>query len=116
MRQTGDMDGSPTDQRVARPTLFWGPLLVIVAIRFGLPVASTLLAPIGYTADELYYLACADHQAWGFVDHPPLSIAVLGALRFLLGDSLLALRIVPALCESLAVLVTGLLVLIMTLF
>lgn len=57
------MDGLVASRSVARPTLAWGPLLVIVVIRFGLPVASTRLAPIGYTADELYYLACADHQA-----------------------------------------------------
>ncbi len=82
---------------------------MIAAIRFGVAVASTLLAPIGYTSDELYYLACADHLAWGYVDHPPLSIAVLAAVRLLLGDSLLALRVVPALFESLAVLVTALL-------
>ena len=93
----------------ARPDLFWAPLLAIATIRFAVPVASTLLVPIGYTSDELYYLACADHPAWGYVDHPPLSIAVLAAARFLLGDSLLALRVIPALFESLAVLVTALL-------
>ena len=53
----------------------------IAAIRFAVAIASTLLAPIGYTADELYYLACADHLAWGYVDHPSLSIAVLAAVR-----------------------------------
>jgi hypothetical protein len=26
----------------------------------------------GYFGDELYYLACADHLAWGYVDQPPL--------------------------------------------
>lgn len=34
--------------------------------------------------DEFYCLACADHLAWGSVDHPPLSIVVLAAWRFLL--------------------------------
>jgi len=83
--------------------------LWIAAIRFAVAIASTLLAPIGYTADELYYLACADHLAWGYVDHPSLSIAVLAAVRYVLGDSLLALRVAPALFEGLAVLVTALL-------
>jgi len=93
----------------ARPDLVWGPLLAIATIRFAVPVASTLLVSIGYTSDELYYLACADHPAWGYVDHPPLSIAILAAARSLLGDSMLALRVIPALFESLAVLVTALL-------
>src|SRR5688572_11665554 len=62
----------------------------------------------GYFRDELYYLACADHLAWGYVDHPPLSIALLAGVRALLGDSLPALRLVPALAGALTVLVTGL--------
>ena len=31
----------------------------------------------GLFRDELYYLACARHLDWGYVDHPPLSIVVL---------------------------------------
>ena len=30
----------------------------------------------GYFIDELYYLACSRHLAWGYVDQPPL-IAVI---------------------------------------
>ena len=26
----------------------------------------------GYLGDELYYLACSRHLAWGYVDQPPL--------------------------------------------
>lgn len=103
------MDGPGIRPLAARPALALGPLLCLAAVRFAVPVASTLLVPVGYTADELYYLACADQLAWGYVDHPPLSIAVLAAIRRWLGDSLLALRAAPALCESLAVIVTGLL-------
>ena len=29
----------------------------------------------GIFRDELYYIACANRLAWGYVDHPPLSIA-----------------------------------------
>jgi hypothetical protein len=25
----------------------------------------------GIFRDEFYYLMCADHLAWGYVDHPP---------------------------------------------
>src|SRR5512139_1086986 len=54
----------------------------------------------GIFRDELYYLACADHLAWGYVDHPPLSIVVLAIVRALLGDSLHAIRLVPALAAG----------------
>jgi hypothetical protein len=30
-----------------------------------------------YFRDEFYYLACSRHMAWGYVDQPPLSIAIL---------------------------------------
>jgi Dolichyl-phosphate-mannose-protein mannosyltransferase len=61
----------------------------------------------GYFRDELYYLASTEHLAWGYVDHPPLSIAVLAAIRAVLGDSLLAIRIVPALVGAATVFLTG---------
>src|SRR5438128_1166340 len=34
----------------------------------------------GYWIDELYFLACGDHLAWGYVDMPPLT-AALAALH-----------------------------------
>lgn len=51
----------------------------------------------GIFRDEFYYLACADHLAWGYVDHPPLSIVLLAGVRLLLGASVWTLRVVPAL-------------------
>src|SRR5262249_23045818 len=54
------------------------------------------LTRYGIFRDELYYLACADHMAWGYVDHPPLSIAVLWLTRAMLGDALWAIRLPPA--------------------
>jgi hypothetical protein len=62
----------------------------------------------GYFIDELYYLACASHLAWGFVDMPPLFPAIVAALRSVLGDSLLAVRLLPALCGAALVVMTGL--------
>ena len=57
----------------------------------------------GLFRDELYYLACASHLDWGYVDHPPLSIVVLAGVRGLLGDGLLAVRLAPALLFGLLV-------------
>lgn len=50
----------------------------------------------GFFRDELYYLACSDHLAWGYVDQPPLSLFILKLSRLIFGDSLVAIRIVPA--------------------
>jgi 4-amino-4-deoxy-L-arabinose transferase-like glycosyltransferase len=63
----------------------------------------------GYFRDELYYLACADHPAAGYVDHPPLSVLWLWLSRALLGDSRFALRLTPALLGAATVALVGLL-------
>jgi hypothetical protein len=62
----------------------------------------------GIFRDELYYLACADHLAWGYVDQPPLSIAVLAALTAVAGESLAAIRLLPSLAGAALVVLTAL--------
>ena len=54
----------------------------------------------GYFRDELYYIACSKHLAFGYVDQPPLSLVVLAGVRWVLGDSLHAIRFLPALAIS----------------
>ena len=68
------------------------------------------VAHYGYFRDELYYMACSKHLAWGYVDHPPLSIALLAATRALFGDSLPAIRALPALAGAGTVFLIGLMV------
>jgi 4-amino-4-deoxy-L-arabinose transferase-like glycosyltransferase len=70
---------------------------LIAALAVALELGATLLGPYGWFIDELYYRACAQRLAWGYVDHPPLSIAVLAFSRAWFGDSLLAMRAWPAL-------------------
>jgi hypothetical protein len=53
-----------------------------------------------YFRDELYYIACSDHLAFGYVDQPPLCAAILWVTRHLLGDSLYAIRFLPALAGA----------------
>ncbi|HEY1243044.1 MAG TPA: glycosyltransferase family 39 protein [Bryobacteraceae bacterium] len=54
----------------------------------------------GYFRDEFDYLACGNHPAWGYVDQPPL-VPILAKLSLLLlGDSLRAIRFLPALASS----------------
>ena len=62
----------------------------------------------GYFVDELYYLACAEHLAWGYVDQPPLIALIAKISRVLAGDSLPAIHLFPALAGAAKVLLTGL--------
>jgi len=57
----------------------------------------------GYFRDEFDYMACGDHLAWGYVDQPPLIPFLIHISRALLGDSLRAVRFLPALASSLLV-------------
>lgn len=62
----------------------------------------------GYFRDEFYYIACSKHLSLGYVDQPPLSIFILAVNRFFFGDSLFALRLLPALSAGVTVFLTGL--------
>jgi 4-amino-4-deoxy-L-arabinose transferase-like glycosyltransferase len=61
----------------------------------------------GYFVDELYLLACGQHLDWGYVDHPPLAPLIAQAIRVTLGDSLMAIRLLPALAGAGTVLLAG---------
>jgi dolichyl-phosphate-mannose-protein mannosyltransferase len=61
----------------------------------------------GYFRDELYYIACGRHLDLGYVDQPPLSILLLRLSQLLLGDSLFAIRLLPALAGAAIVALTG---------
>jgi Dolichyl-phosphate-mannose-protein mannosyltransferase len=62
----------------------------------------------GYFRDELYYIACSNHLAFGYVDFAPLAAVLLRISRTVFGDSLHALRLVPALAYAASVFLTGL--------
>jgi hypothetical protein len=67
-------------------------------IKFALQV---YIAPgYGYFGDELYTMALSHHLAFGYVDLPPLVPAIMAASRVVLGDSMLAFHIVPALAGA----------------
>src|ERR1700733_12046921 len=51
----------------------------------------------GYFRDELYFMACGEHLAWGYADLPPMVAAVARFSRATMGDSLFAIRFFPAL-------------------
>jgi len=63
----------------------------------------------GIFRDELYYLACADHLAWGYVDQPPLIALFAWIARHAFGDSLFGLRLLPAIAGAAVVWLAGLL-------
>jgi hypothetical protein len=61
----------------------------------------------GIFRDELYYIACGEHLAWGYVDHPPFVALLAWVQRRMLGDSLLAIRLLTSLAGGATILLTG---------
>lgn len=61
----------------------------------------------GIFRDEMYYFACSEHMAWGYVDHPPGTVLVAWIARHLFGHSLIGLRLFPALAGAALVWLTG---------
>ncbi len=61
----------------------------------------------GIFRDEFYYLECARHLAFGYVDHPPFSIFKLWAWVGLFGDSQFSIRIIPSLLFSIVIITTS---------
>ncbi|MCB2200272.1 glycosyltransferase family 39 protein [bacterium] len=89
--------------------LAWVGLSAFAMARLMIYLFTGAPGEFGWFRDELYYLACADHLAWGYVDHPPLSVFLLAVGRFLLGESLFAVRLVSSLVSSLWLIGIGLL-------
>ena len=85
----------------------WGLIGGAALVQVALHGAS--IGRYGIFRDELYYLACASHPSFGYVDQPALSILFLAAWRALFGDSAASLIVPPALCGAAVVVVVGLL-------
>jgi hypothetical protein len=87
----------------------WISVGAIAGAKLLLHLLANLGGGYGYFRDELYYLASTRHLDWGYVDHPPLSVGLLAVQRWLFGDSVFALRLLPALFGAATVAVVMLL-------
>ncbi|MBN2383398.1 glycosyltransferase family 39 protein [bacterium] len=92
----------------ARPS-YRMTIFVMVALALTLHLVANALVGYGYFRDELYYIACSKHLAPGYVDQPPLSIFILAVARRIVGDSVFAIRLVPAIVAGVSLALIGLL-------
>lgn len=81
-------------------------IILLSLLPFFFHLFTNAFAGYGIFRDELYYIACSNRLDSGYVDQPPLSIFILYINRFLFGESLFALRFLPALNSGLTVLFT----------
>src|SRR5277367_6203314 len=57
--------------------------------------------------DELYFIVCGQHPAFGYVDQPPLIPLIAAASHAMFGTALLPLRFLPALAMAATVALTA---------
>jgi 4-amino-4-deoxy-L-arabinose transferase-like glycosyltransferase len=93
-----------------RQTLFTANAIILCISACKLLVHLYAGRHYGYFVDELYYLACSRHLDWGYVDQPPLIAFITWIARSLFGDSLPAIRFLPAVAGTGEVALTALIV------
>jgi Dolichyl-phosphate-mannose-protein mannosyltransferase len=97
-------DVSPRHARL--PAFATGPVVALACLTTALLLA--VASRYGFHRDELYFLSASRHLDWGYVDQPPVAVLVAWLNRVAWGDTLVGLRVVPAVLMGLVVLLTGL--------
>ncbi|HEY6446140.1 MAG TPA: glycosyltransferase family 39 protein [Acidobacteriaceae bacterium] len=93
---------------------FLGVCLALAALKLAIQIIGNILAQragYGIFRDEMYYLICGRHLAFGYVDQPPMVALQARASELLFGyDHLWAFRLLSALAGAMKVFLTGALV------
>ncbi|NWF90457.1 MAG: glycosyltransferase family 39 protein [Ignavibacteriaceae bacterium] len=82
-------------------------IILLALINLLIHLITTGFFNYGIFRDELYYLACTKRLDFGYVDHPPFSIYILALWKLVFGDSLFAIRLIPALVSTLSLFMLG---------
>jgi hypothetical protein len=99
----------PLGDLPVRSPLAAGMLAALAALKLALHLAVNAWTPYGIHRDEFLYMAMGERLRLWRMDFPPL-IALLSELqRGLFGDSLVAIRLVPALAGAALVVLAGVL-------
>src|ERR1041385_5331223 len=110
MAQTQQVEtsGKPSPTESTRHSWFSSGAAIVLYIAAGSLLAHMLTAGrYGYFRDELYYIACARHLAFGYVDQPPLIALLTWLTVHTIGNSLQALHFLPALAGAAMVWLTA---------
>ena len=91
-----------------RPPLASRALAALGAFTVALHVLVNRFSPYGFQRDEFLYMAMGRHLRLWRMDFPPFIAMLSEAERFVFGDSMIAIRLAPALAAGLLVLLAGL--------
>src|SRR5262249_58682776 len=111
MNATGETQQSPAPRHQAPAPAAphsctpWPGIAIIAVAAFVAEMAVS--GRYGYGRDELYFLSAGRHLAFGYVDQPPLTPLLARLAAVAGGDTLVALRGVPALALAALVVATA---------
>jgi hypothetical protein len=91
-----------------RPTLAVRVVGALAALTLLLHVVVNVVTPYGPHRDELLYLAMGRHLRFWRMDFPPAIAVLANVERALLGDSLVSIRLAPALAAAALVVLAAL--------
>jgi Dolichyl-phosphate-mannose-protein mannosyltransferase len=96
-----DLAKQQRSERLKWGFLFGGAAVVVLVVHLATN------GNLGFHTDELYYIDCGRHPAFGYVDFPPIVPLLAGLETGLLGATPWALRMLPTLFGAFMVVLSG---------
>ncbi|HLY06713.1 MAG TPA: glycosyltransferase family 39 protein [Rhizomicrobium sp.] len=103
MTRKGAVEGQSVMPKTA--PLWLRPSLLLALASLALHAAAN--GHYGFFRDELYFIVCGQHPAWGYVDQPPVVPLLAAWVHAVFGDSVWGFRLIPALVMSATVALTA---------
>lgn len=107
--QAGELGGSAAIAARSRSIALGATACLTLLATAEIALHAFGIARYGFFRDELYYMACGEHLAWGYIDQPPLIAFAAWFARHVLGSSLVSIRLLPVLAGAGVVFFTGIL-------